>query len=510
VRKPLRPHIGFTFSQVSAIFLSLLGAASICRAAATDDPRTLLTAAIARGDSRVVIPPGIYRLAPDKDAGIVWRIHDVHDVQIVADNVTIVCTKRVRALMLDHCQNVTLSGLTIDYDPLTFTQGKVTAIADDKSWMDIRLDAGYPQVLNDRIVICDPKTRFHKYGINHTWGTKASWSAPSIVRITLKGVANNVDVGDPIAMSGGSEGGAVHGITIEGNSSNVTLKNVTLHCAPGMGIIDTGSDVGMQLLGCKITLGPRPAGATEERLLTTSWDGIQCQPARVGARVEDCVIEHCGDDSWSVTGPNSKGPHPDYRSRGFIYRNNHIYSEGRGALVKVGDGLIEGNDFRGCDKAIIVNPETNSDSVSCDNLIIRNNVIHETGYHQAMPWSDQAGAICLSHGIRMPIVFHNILIEGNTFDSVKGLNLLISSAKDVVVKNNRFVNTHSTDPGRHNGADHNIDAKAVIVVSQSENVSFFGNVIEHMGPFADRAVVIGPGTKDVQGLETGIQVLPGK
>jgi hypothetical protein len=551
----------------------LLALATTRRAVASEDPRTLILAAITNGQPRVIIPPGIYRMGPDQETGIVLRIHDAHDIEIVANGVTLICTKRVRALMFDHCRNITLHGLTIDYDPLTFTQGKVIGIGADKSWMDIRLDAGYPQVLNDRIVICDPKTRFHKFGINHTWGTKASWSAPGIVRITLKGVAQNVDMHDPVALSGGADGGPVHAITIERQSSNIRLSDVTLHCAPGMGIIESGSDVGMQLIGCKIIPGPRPPGATEDRLLSTSWDGIQCQPARVGARVEDCVIERCGDDSWSVTSESFRviareGPilaisppvhsvrigdrlmtregnaavvrsirvpwrenkaacevtldheldvaasqwlyDPDYRSRGFIYRNNRIYSHGRGALVKVSDGLIEGNLFRGCDKAIVINPETDSDAAPCDNLIIRNNIIQETGYHQAMPWSDQAGAVCLSHGIRLPIMFHNILIEGNTFDSVKGLNLLISSAQNVTVKDNRFLNTHFTDPGRHNGADRNIDASAVIMVSQSDGVTFAGNAIEKMGPFATHAVVTGPAAMNVQGLDTGIRVVPDK
>jgi hypothetical protein len=551
------------------------------------DVRSLILDAIAQNRPQVVIPPGTYRLGPQGNEGVILNLRHARNLEIIADGVTVVCTKRIRAIMFDDCDQVTLRGLTVDYDPVTFTQGKVVEVADDAGWMDVKLDAGYPQVLNDRIVVCDPKTRFHKYGINHTWGTKASWKEPGVVRIALKDVARHVDLGDPVALSGGPDGGAAHAISIEDHSSAITLKNVTLHCAPGMGIIDSGSDVGVTLSGCRIIPGPKPAGASEERLLTTSWDGIQCKPAKVGAHVEDCVIERCGDDSWSVpstdfevysrkgaqliisqpdanlragdclmdragnsakvqstrdihldaatldaqslkvvqqsgarvsvacevtldkelpVGPGQWLYNLSCRSKGFVFRNNRIYSQGRGALVKVSDGIIEGNVFRGGDKAIVINPETRSDAGPCDNLIIRNNVIRETGYHQAMPWSDQAGAVCISKGISSEILFHNILIAGNTFDSIDGLNLLISSAQDVVVRNNRFLNTHATDPGRHNGADRGIDATAVIEVTQSKDVRFSGNVIEKMGPFAEHAVIIDPSDSAVEVTDAGVRV----
>ncbi len=552
----------------------LLLLAWCCRCAAgqtgpAPDMRSMVLEAITQGRRQVIIPPGNYRLGPRENDGVILYLRHARNLEIVADGVTLVCTRRIRAVMFDACDHVTLRGLTVDYDPLTFTQGKVVAVADDASWLDVRLDAGYPQVLNDRIVICDPVTRFHKRGINHTWGTKASWKEPGVVRITLAGVARHVDIGDPVALSGGSEGGAAHGITIENHSSAVTLKEVTLHCAPGMGIIEADSDVGMTMSGCRIVPGPKPPGATDERLLTTSWDGIQCKPARIGAQVEDCVIERCGDDSWSVpsndfqvfqrTGtqltisqpdanlcvgdrlmtasdesavvrsvnpqvspgsdvcqitldrelPVDRGHwlyNPDRRSKGFVFRNNRVYSQGRGALVKVSDGVIEGNTFRGGDKAIVINPETSGNVGPCDNIVIRNNVIRETGYHQAMPWSDQAGAVCISRGISGQILFHDILICGNTFDSIDGLNLLISSAQDVVVKDNRFINTHLTDPGRHNGADRGISATAVIEVMQSKGVRFEGNLITKLGPFSRNALLTDPGTTALQGADTGIRV----
>lgn len=551
------------------------------------DLRALIQNAVVTRQSRLVIPPGVYRVSPQGNASVLIWISKARNLEIIADGVTMVCTRRMRAIQFDQCENVTLRGLTFDYDPLTFTQGKVVALAEDKGWFDVKLDAGYPQYLASRIVVCDPKTRFHKFGINHHWGTRASWAAPGVVRISEKGVAEGVDIGDPVALSAGQEQGAPHAITVENHCSDVIFRNVTIHCAPGMGLVDYNNETGIKMFDCRIVPGPRPAGATEERLLTTSWDGIQCQVARVGAQIENCVIERCGDDSWSVPTREFKvaerqgnkvllsvwdGKPPagvirvgdrlirrqgsdsaiqkvqsvqfvkrdvngktstlievtfeqelpvevgqyvfnlDCSSKGFIYRNNRIYSHGRGALIKVGDGLIEANTFRGSDKAIIVNCELAGGAGVADNLIIRNNTIIETGYHQAMPWSEQAGAICLSAGVgggklRAPGIFNDILIENNTFDRIKGLNLFIASSRNVTVKNNRFLNTHTTDTSRHNGADYRIAADAVIEVTQSNGVHFSGNTIEDMGPFAKHAVLVEPGAQNVTNVEQGVRVI---
>ena len=55
-----------------------------------------------------------------------------------------ICTETTRALTISHCTNVTVRGLVIDYDPLPYTQGRITAISSDKQIYDIELFHGYP------------------------------------------------------------------------------------------------------------------------------------------------------------------------------------------------------------------------------------------------------------------------------------------------------------------------------------------------------------------------------
>jgi hypothetical protein len=93
-------------------------------------------------------------------------------VEIIAENVEMVCTSTVSALYFENCTNVTLRGLTVDYDPLPFTQGKIIAMAPDKSWMDFEVAKGYPEnELQERIQIYDPATGELRRG-DASWNQK--------------------------------------------------------------------------------------------------------------------------------------------------------------------------------------------------------------------------------------------------------------------------------------------------------------------------------------------------
>ena len=226
-------------------------------ATAQNDFRPLVRAALERGEKRIVIAPGVYRLSPEAGQNVIWTLSDVQDVEIIADGVTLIGTKLTRALQIDHCRNVTLQGLKVDYDPLPFTQGTVVAVAPDKSWIDIKIHDGYPRQPYARIDVIDPQTRYRKKGMPFLWGTKAEMSAPDTVRITLKNIGEAAVIGDLASLSTGQENGGVpHGITIE-NCASVTLRDVTLHCAPGMGILEADGEGRAQFFGLQNRARPQ-------------------------------------------------------------------------------------------------------------------------------------------------------------------------------------------------------------------------------------------------------------
>ncbi|HRQ74537.1 MAG TPA: hypothetical protein PK098_01315 [Phycisphaerales bacterium] len=262
--------------------------------------RTLLHDAIVSGAERVVIPPGTYRGTPEGGGNTHVVIRNVRNLTVVADGVTIICEQLTRALEITQCENVTISGLSVDYDPLPFTQGVITAVASDKSWIDVSIHSGYPRLPYDRVDIIDPKTRTRKRGMPFLWGTTAQMVEADAVRVSLPAIGDFAEIGDLVSLStGAGPGGIPHAVVIA-DSSGITFQSVTVYAAPGFGILDSGGEGGTHLTGCRIVPGPKPQGAEQQRLLSTSWDAIQHKISRRGPRVENCEIRDAGDDSWSV------------------------------------------------------------------------------------------------------------------------------------------------------------------------------------------------------------------
>jgi hypothetical protein len=92
---------------------------------------------VKEGAKRIVIPPGCYRVQPR--SGVHLTLDGLPDgVTIDATGVEMLCLETTRALSISNCTNLTLQGLTIDYDPLPYTQGRITSISKEKVSVQLR------------------------------------------------------------------------------------------------------------------------------------------------------------------------------------------------------------------------------------------------------------------------------------------------------------------------------------------------------------------------------------
>lgn len=494
----------------------------------------IIKTAIAEGASQVTIPPGVYR-GTTTENGFVY-LQNVSDFKIIADGVTMICEKKTRAFELSNCKNFTVQGLTIDYDPLTFTQGDIVAAGN--GYVDVKIHDGYDVKAYNRIDIVDPATRHRKRGSVFVWESTAQILDGGIVRVSQPDLPGVAVVGDMASMSTGADDGIPHAVQIINCRGGIVLKNMSVYSAPGFGLIEVSGDGGTILDGFKVVPGPTPAGATQARLLSSSWDAIQHKLTRVGPTVENCVVEAAGDDSWSVTNDgtytitaasgntivvtpddlmvgdslrktltsdvvyitaksgstltlNTTSPwavgttlySPDRRCENFVLRNNHFYSSGR-VLVKAGHGLIEGNVFEQAHSGVTVNTEVAPGATGISNLIIRNNTIKGTGHFMPGSWSNQAGAISITDGGNNTLspagAFNNILIENNIIEDISGVNIVVSSAKNVVIKENVFKKTGITTPN-NTGAAYGINQNTVLYLKNLENVTLDYNEVIDQG-----------------------------
>ena len=233
-----------------------------------------------------------------------------------------------------------------------------------------------------RIDLCDPATRTRKRGMPFLWGTRAEMLDADTVRVSLKDIGKAASIGDLASLSTGPAGnGSAHGICIN-SCEGMVFEDVTLHSAPGFGIFEQDGEGGMRYTRCRVIPGPKPEGATAERLLSSSWDAMQSSTVKRGPLVENCEIRDAGDDSWSVQSNDYVVLATDGRKAVIGYRNPYC----RGP--EIGDRLVKSP---GSDPVVI----TQRDFVALDQANLDEEVRRKL--REAVPWSAwKVGPACVA------------------------------------------------------------------------------------------------------------------
>jgi hypothetical protein len=124
-------------------------------------------------------------------------------------------------------------------------------------------------------------------------------------------------------------------------------------------------------------------------------------------------------------------------------------------------------------------------------VIVRHNTIRGVGYWKH-PESAQAGAVTVAaaaYGCYVPLPggHRNIVIEDNTFENDDGPNILISSAQDVVIRNNHFIHP-LWKPSEH-GKKLGVNNEALVWLTECTGVQLMGNLVSDPGPYLKKFVV---------------------
>lgn len=268
------------------------------------DPKALLDLlAGAAGKSLIVIPPGVYRICDTKVRAV--SVDGLRKSRIVADGVTVVL-KTGQSFKLNDCADVTLSGLTVDFDPLPFSQGRITEIDPVGKSITVALEDGYPLLES-----LPEESRLH-YGVyDPVTGEPRPLlhdGFPDVVPVgerTYKlSRASNGFLFDSLGRPGGAQVGDRISLYNRQNSaievrngSRVHLDRVTVFAAPGFAIWEVGGEGGNHYSRCRIMRKP---GTT--RLLSGCADGFHSYQVRKGPLIERCEFSDMVDDTIAIHG----------------------------------------------------------------------------------------------------------------------------------------------------------------------------------------------------------------
>jgi parallel beta-helix repeat protein len=260
--------------------------------------------AIAEHQEKLVLPEGRFRVANNP-----VFIRHASGLTIEGPKTVLVFSEMQRpALAVDDAsERVTLRGFTVDYDPLPFTQGTVTGRSPDGKGYEVEIHKGYPDLagplLSRRLYVFDGKDRLWKRGAPDIYARS--------LEVTNGGRGARVSLSDALVREGfelqtgdlvtfDHRGSAA--IKLLGGSADTRVEDVTIWTGPGGGIMARMVAGDGNYFRLKIDRGPRPEGADQDRLLSTTADAFNYAFARKGPILEKCEFAFMGDDSINIHG----------------------------------------------------------------------------------------------------------------------------------------------------------------------------------------------------------------
>jgi len=272
------------------------------------DLQSFIDTVIKAGSKRVVVPPGRYRVTPKHDTHLFF--HDLANLEIIADGVEMVCTETVTAIHFENCHDVHFKGLTVDYDPLPYTEARITALAPDKSWVEFQVIDGYPDTsLEERIEIYDPVTRelrredagwskeIESLGVHFYRASKSPGYHFDEKRDTEQ-------VGDILVTNNAYPAKAGGHAIVLTRCAGLKLEDLTVYASPCFGFIEGQCDA-TTYLRCKIDRRPPesdPIPRGFPRMRSLDADAFHSSEAVKGPAILDCTAKFQGDDCVNIHG----------------------------------------------------------------------------------------------------------------------------------------------------------------------------------------------------------------
>lgn len=263
---------------------------------------------LAAGEKEIIVPPGRYRVSPKQKVHLTLK--DLDGVKIVATGVQMICTETTQAVAINNCRNLTLIGLTIDYDPLPFTQGKITALAPDKSWIEFEILDGYPENLVERIEIFDGKTEILKTPTRYDWKPFESlgnrrYRASKGDTYQFDPLRDTEQVGDILVTNSQmAPGGSAPHTIVSKECTDLILQDITVFASNCFSFLETYCDnttyLRCAVVPCPPELDLQPRSM--RRIRSANADAFHSKHAVRGPQIIECRAFFQGDDCVNICG----------------------------------------------------------------------------------------------------------------------------------------------------------------------------------------------------------------
>lgn len=273
------------------------------------DLQSFIERQIETGTNQVIIRPGRYRVTPKNGAHLSFQ--NLTNLDLVAKGVEMVCTEIRPAIVIRCCRNFHLDGMTIDYDPLPMTEGRIVALAPDKSWMEFQIIDGYAMDnLVERIEIYDPATKELRRASYYGWG-QFKKIGPERYRISKDSsyaynpTEDTEQVGDIFVTNHSYPGNVSEGHAVElSQCAAVELQDITLYASPCFGFLEDRceSDIYRHCVIDRRSPASDPVKRGFPRMRSLNADAFHSVDATEGPQIINCTARFMGDDAVNIHG----------------------------------------------------------------------------------------------------------------------------------------------------------------------------------------------------------------
>jgi hypothetical protein len=264
-----------------------------------DDTAAFLAAfkeAQAKGDKRIVIPKGRYELRANgnpENRKVLFPLTGMDGLVIEGQGAELMMTGTAAVFSFEHCRNITVFGLTADWARPPFSEG--TVIAASTNYFDVKIRDEYP------VQGGEPVGAFMSYhadtrlpygrGLDVYDGVaRTELIAPQVLRVHLKREIP-VPTNTLLVLRHRVYGYNVFNFD---RCSDVTVSNVTVYSAPGMGLVGTVT-TNITLQGFNVQMRPDSG-----RLMSATADATHFMGCKGTVTIQDCLFEGMGDDGVNI------------------------------------------------------------------------------------------------------------------------------------------------------------------------------------------------------------------
>jgi hypothetical protein len=380
---------------------------------------------------------GEYRLHamnPEYAAVVLKKVKNLTIKGVVGKTIFTIENPSIGTFYLEDCENITIQNITVDYDPLPFTQGTVVATDKTTATLDIDIDEGYvlPNESFFDVAQLRVAVRKNPAGDETSFGDY-SFQAKNAIHVSGRIYRINASATDQFgraysaaqaALDGSNmkPGDRVYYIALRFNQAavnawrckNVAVSDLTIYAGPSIATMWVLNDT-VHINRMNIAIKPGT-----NRLIANNACGVHALGTRGGILMENCDISDNADDAVNIH--SRSGIITEVISSTRIRVNNRGTTEYRS-----GDSIqiMRKGQILGTALVLSVQTEGNYQTVKFDTPV--------TGINAGTKFSDSDSVINLS-ACGQGSVFRN-----NVFGYSAGRSLLIS-AHDVLIENNTFRN----------------------------------------------------------------------